>query len=90
MNKECPVCGQDFEVEPGFYYGSMYISYALTLSVIIPSIIATYFLLKDPAVWVYLSIISVLLSGLAPLCFRYSRILMLYWFGFIRPDVKKL
>lgn len=27
MKKNCEVCGQDFEPEPGFYYGSMFISY---------------------------------------------------------------
>ncbi len=27
MNKNCSVCGQDFEPEPGFYYGAMFISY---------------------------------------------------------------
>jgi len=27
MNKKCPVCGQRFEPEPGFYYGAMFISY---------------------------------------------------------------
>lgn len=27
MNKQCPVCGQKFEPEPGFYFGAMFISY---------------------------------------------------------------
>lgn len=27
MKDRCEVCGQDFEPEPGFYYGSMFISY---------------------------------------------------------------
>ncbi len=27
MNKNCPVCGQRFEPEPGFYFGAMFISY---------------------------------------------------------------
>jgi uncharacterized protein (DUF983 family) len=89
MNKNCPVCRQDLEVEPGFYYGAMYISYALTLTVVIPTIIAVYFLMNDPAVWVYLSIISGLLLGLTPLSFRYARILMLYWFGFIKPEPQR-
>jgi uncharacterized protein (DUF983 family) len=29
MNKQCPVCGQKFEPEPGFYYGAMFISYLI-------------------------------------------------------------
>jgi hypothetical protein len=27
MRKACPNCQQDFEPEPGFYYGAMFISY---------------------------------------------------------------
>ena len=27
MNKQCHVCGQKFEPEPGFYFGAMFISY---------------------------------------------------------------
>ena len=29
MHKKCTVCQQDFEIEPGFYWGAMYIGYAL-------------------------------------------------------------
>ena len=31
MHKKCPECGQDFELETGFYYGAMYVSYGLTV-----------------------------------------------------------
>jgi uncharacterized protein (DUF983 family) len=31
MHKNCPVCGEDFERETGFYYGAMYVSYGLTV-----------------------------------------------------------
>lgn len=30
MNKECPVCHQAFELEPGFYWGAMYIGYGFS------------------------------------------------------------
>lgn len=30
MNKECPKCKQNFELEPGFYWGAMYIGYAMS------------------------------------------------------------
>jgi len=32
MNEKCPVCGQRTELEPGFYYGTAYVSYALTVA----------------------------------------------------------
>lgn len=30
MHHECPKCKQDFEMEPGFYWGAMYMGYALS------------------------------------------------------------
>ncbi|MBK9734463.1 MAG: DUF983 domain-containing protein [Saprospiraceae bacterium] len=30
MPEKCPVCNQKFEPEPGFYYGSMFLSYIVT------------------------------------------------------------
>lgn len=32
MPDECPKCGQDFQMEPGFYFGAMYVSYGLTIA----------------------------------------------------------
>jgi hypothetical protein len=32
MNDICPVCDQHFNPEPGFYFGSSYVSYALTVA----------------------------------------------------------
>ena len=30
MYQHCPICAQDYEPEPGYYYGAMFISYILT------------------------------------------------------------
>ncbi len=30
MHKKCSECGQPFELEPGFYWGAMYIGYGLS------------------------------------------------------------
>jgi len=30
MHEKCPKCQQDFEKEPGFYWGAMYIGYGLS------------------------------------------------------------
>jgi fatty acid desaturase len=35
MPKKCTVCNQNFEPEPGFYYGAMFISYIFTSFVIL-------------------------------------------------------
>jgi len=40
MPKKCPKCGQDFEIESGFYYGAMYASYGVTVAITVAVFIA--------------------------------------------------
>src|SRR5690606_10850761 len=40
MNKLCPVCSQPTEIEPGFYYGTAYVSYALTVAISVATFVA--------------------------------------------------
>ena len=90
MNSTCPHCGQDFEIEPGFYIGAMYVSYAFTVAVLFVVGVFLYFFTGDPPVWVYAVTTLVLIILLYPLIFRYSRIIYLHLFGGIRyrPDDK--
>lgn len=38
--KECSVCHRKFEPEPGFYYGGLYVSYALTVALCVTVYVA--------------------------------------------------
>ncbi|MHA4844881.1 DUF983 domain-containing protein [Flavitalea antarctica] len=40
MNQTCPVCAQPFNLEPGFYYGSSYVSYALSIAISVATLAA--------------------------------------------------
>jgi uncharacterized protein (DUF983 family) len=72
MLHNCPVCGQDFEQESGFYWGAMMVSHATTmvLAVIIHSIIFYFFGWETaPHIISLLTIFIVLV----PVIFRNSR-----------------
>lgn len=84
MPDACPVCGLRYEPEPGFYWGAMYISYGLSVGVVVMVGLLLYFLAHDPPVWVYVAAVSITMLALTPLLFRYARTLMLYLFGGIR------
>lgn len=43
MHDNCPNCGKDFYIEKGFYWGAMYISYAVNMALFI-SLIPFYFI----------------------------------------------
>ena len=72
MPDQCPECGLSFMPEPGFYYGAMYVSYALTIALSVFNFIWIYMLWGFAAVR-FLIINSVLLIVLMPIFFRYGR-----------------
>ncbi|WP_230688301.1 DUF983 domain-containing protein [Hymenobacter jeongseonensis] len=86
MPAQCPVCGQSFEPEPGFYFGSMYITFAFNVATMFAVGIPLYFLFGDPDTWVYVVTVTVVALLLTPLILRYSRAIMLYLFGGARYD----
>jgi hypothetical protein len=72
MHKNCSVCGQSFEPETGFYYGSMYVSYAVSVSVMfIPAGIA-YFVF-DAGFWTMFSLVLGIYISMFPFIFRWAR-----------------
>jgi uncharacterized protein (DUF983 family) len=92
MNKECPVCGQPTEIEVGFYYGTSYVSYALTVGLSIISFITWFFTIGisvDDNRFIYWLIANaVFLVALQPLLMRFSRSLWISWFVKHDPDWK--
>ena len=81
MNSQCSNCGLQFQVEPGFFIGAMYISYAFIVGIIVITAVTLYNFFGNPQAWVYIMTV-ILVSGLfLPFIYRYSRVLFLYWFG---------
>ncbi len=86
MYNKCTVCNLAFEPEPGFYYGAMFISYAVSVAVSITSGLVLYNFFNDPDIWIYLLTVLFFMLLLSPLTYRYSRSLMLHIFGGIQFD----
>jgi uncharacterized protein (DUF983 family) len=83
MNKSCPHCAVRLEPEPGFYQGAMYVGYGITIAVLV-LVSAILYLLGDFSEWVYVGVTIGVMVVIAPLNYRYSRILYLYMFGGIK------
>jgi hypothetical protein len=84
MNENCPVCGQTTDMEPGFYYGTSYVSYALAVAVSVTTFIAWWILigfsLDDNRFFWWMGINAVILIGLQPVLMRLSRTIWLSFF----------
>lgn len=79
MPHYCPVCGEDFVRETGFYYGAMMISHATTtLIAVIVHLTVFYFYGWEIAP--NLVSLLVILIGLFPLIFRSSRAIWINFF----------
>lgn len=81
MPAQCPICGQAYEPEPGFYYGAMYISSGFSTGILLAIGFLLYYLADDPPLWVYVIAVAAAVMIVTPLLFRYSRAVMLYGFS---------
>ena len=80
ININCPHCNLYFEIEPGYFYAAMYVSYALNVALSVSLAVATYVLSGNfTSPWLYTGIIIGGCFLLAPVIFRASRVLLLYW-----------
>ncbi len=72
MPDKCPVCGEDFVREPGFYWGAMMVSHATTtiLAIIVHSIVFYFYGWEIGPNLISLIMIFILLI---PIIFRSSR-----------------
>ncbi|MEM9672469.1 MAG: DUF983 domain-containing protein [Cyclobacteriaceae bacterium] len=80
-HKNCPHCDLQYEREPGFFFGAMYVSYALTMAVLLGTAFILYNFFGDPELIVYITTVPVVVLLLLPIIFRYSRTLFLHGFG---------
>lgn len=84
----CPHCEMRFEIEPGYFYAAMYVSYALNVAEMVTIGIATYVFsgsLEYEDLWLYITTIIGGTILLAPFNYRYSRVLLLHY---LSPKVK--
>ncbi len=90
MHTNCPVCGQPTEIEVGFYFGTGYVSYAVTVFISIVTFLAWWliigFSLTGNGIFYWLAFNAILLLVLQPPIMRFSRTLWLSWFVKYKPD----
>lgn len=84
MNERCTICGQPSEIEVGFYYGTGYVSYALSIAFLVFTFIAWKILFglsfsNDSIFW-WLGTSCILLLLIQPPMMRISRSLWLSLF----------
>jgi len=84
MPEHCAVCEQKYDLEPGFWYGTGYLSYALAVAICVSSFVAWAVLLgisvRDNSIFQWLIFNTILLVVLQPWLMRLSRVIYIRFF----------
>ena len=86
MHENCPSCGVRYEVEPGFFFGAMYLSYAFSVGIMLVGGILVFNFLNDPPAMGYVVPITTVSLLLVPFNFRTARVLFIHWFSGFNYD----
>lgn len=89
MHERCSHCGHKYEIENGFWYGAMYVSYALTVAFSVATFILTYLFYPQASAWLYFGMIVLVLLILVPVTFRLSRMIWMNFFTHYDPEKSK-
>ena len=84
LHERCPSCDLKYMIEPSFFYGAMYVSYALTVAIAIATFIICMLLDLD-LIWTLSTIIIVLIL-MIPYLVRISRLIYINLFVGYRKD----
>lgn len=79
MPERCEHCDFKYEIEIGFFYGAMYVSYAITVALAVVFIMSTFiFNIKNIEQVIF--IFALVILAFFPLVFRLSRSIWLHLF----------
>lgn len=84
MLDHCPHCGLKFEIEPGYFYAAMYVSYAFSVAQVVSLGLATALFTASESPWTYIIVLFLAILVFAPFNLRYSRLVLLH---FLSPKV---
>lgn len=88
MNEKCSSCGLLYEKEPGFFYGAMYVSYALMVAWFVFTWgVNTFFIGAGAFAYLTFLVLSIIL--LMTYTFRLSRLLWMNFFTRFGEDKTK-
>lgn len=86
MEETCSCCGHKYEIETGFFYGAMYVGYALSVAFSVAAFVLTYLIYSETPYWVYIINILAILVLLAPVTFRGGRLIWMNFFSSYKKD----
>ena len=72
MHERCSNCGTKYKIEPSFFYGAMYVSYAVGIAFAVAAFVISYYFLGATLLGGFLSIVATLVVFM-PIIMRLAR-----------------
>lgn len=85
MHEKCSHCGTKYKMEPSFFYGAMYVSYAVGIAFAVAVFVISFLLLDVDLPTTFIAIVTALVV-LLPVIIRLSRNIWINFFIHYNPD----
>lgn len=72
IKEACSKCGTKYRIEPSFFYGSMYVSYAVGIAFAVAAFIISYVFIGTSLLTAFIAIVGTLIA-FGPIIMRLSR-----------------
>ncbi|AVR44424.1 DUF983 domain-containing protein [Christiangramia fulva] len=79
MHERCSNCGTKYKMEPSFFYGAMYVSYAVGIAFAVAAFIISYFFFGSGPLTAFFAIVGTLIVFM-PVIMRLSRNIWINFF----------
>lgn len=88
MHERCSNCGTKYKIEPSFFYGAMYVSYAVGIAFAVAAFIISHYFLGASLMGGFLSIVGTLVVFM-PVIMRLSRNIWINFFFSYKKNAGK-
>ncbi|WP_396602085.1 DUF983 domain-containing protein [Algibacter sp. R77976] len=88
MNETCSNCGTKYKIEPSFFYGAMYVSYAVGIAFAVAAFVISFYVFNASLNYIFISIIATLVVFM-PIIMRLSRNIWINIFMSYDKSLKK-
>ena len=85
MHERCSNCGTKYKIEPSFFYGAMYVSYAVGVAFAVAAFVISYFILGSSPLTGFFAIAATLIVFM-PVIMRLSRNIWINFFFNYKKD----
>lgn len=75
VKDKCATCDKELSLEPGFYFGAMYVSYAFGVAHIVAFLVAKWVLNYETSFWNFIFFVAIFLIAATPLYYAMSKII---------------